>query len=462
MNRGNTEAASTSMTTFSMRARLLIAATIVVICFTALTGIALDRAFRTSVLELNLERMDARIYMLIGAAQLPVDGQLIMPATLPEPALSSPGSGTYASISDAQGRNLWISESSLGADIYYPPARQPGVAVNGESPSPGGGIALTRALPVIWERSSGPDKILVFQTAMDRAGIDAEVAGFRRTLLSWLGGAALLLLALQAAVLIWSLAPVRRVADEIRNIESGDQELLVKTYPRELRPLTDNLNAFITNRQSRMQRYRNALADLAHSLKTPLAVMRASAAEPGELRPSALLAQLDQMNETIEYQLQRAAASGRSPLAAAIDVTGAVERVTESLRKLYRDKAIRIDVLIAAGTRFHGDPGDLAELTGNLVDNACKWARSRVRVKAGNESGDQARPRLMLSVEDDGPGIDDEFKSKVLKRGIRVDSQMPGQGIGLAVVREMVEDIYDGEISIERSELGGARVYVRL
>lgn len=385
-----------------------------------------------------------------------------MPATLPEPELSNPGSGAYAAISGVDAGLLWQSESSLATTITYPSAGAPGVPVAGDWPNATSTL-LTLSYPVIWELGADLERTLIFSAAQDRAGMDAEVAAFRDSLLIWLGGAGLLLLALQVAVLIWSLAPVRRVADEVRQIEAGEKEHLSGGYPRELRPLTDNLNAFINSRQARVRRYRDSLADLAHSLKTPLAILHASASAEfaGAQKPD-FLEQLNRMDETIEYQLQRAATSGRSPLVAAVDVNETTERVLKSLQKLYHEKQLQFDVRVAPGTKFMGDPGDLAEMLGNLGDNACKWAESRVRIQASNPIGTSAQKILLLTVEDDGPGISEDLRNVVLKRGVRADTRIPGQGIGLAVVREMVEDVYQGSLQIDRGDLGGTRVQVRI
>jgi len=426
---------------WSLRRRLLISGTIVVACFIILTGVALDRAFGRSVLALNQERLQARIYMLIGVAEVGDSIVLDMPVTLPEPELSNPGSGAYAAISGIDAGLLWQSESSLATTITYPAAGPPGVPVAGDWSNSTSGL-LTLSYPVIWELGPGLETTLIFSAAQDRAGMDAEVAAFRNTLLIWLGGAGLLLLALQITVLIWSLAPVRRVADEIRQIEAGDKEQLSGRYPLELRPLTDNLNAFINSRQARVRRYRDSLADLAHSLKTPLAILRSSSSvKATDTQKPELLEQLDRMDKTIEYQLQRAATTGRSPLVAAVDVNKTTMRVLNSLQKLYHDKQLEFDVRVTPGTEFMGDPGDLAEIIGNLGDNVCKWAESRVRIQVSNMIGVPERKILMLNIEDDGPGIPEDLRNLVLKRGVRTDSQIPGQGIGLAVVREVVEDI---------------------
>jgi two-component system sensor histidine kinase PhoQ len=249
----------------------------------------------------------------------------------------------------------------------------------------------------------------------------------------------------QGLVLRYGLAPLRRAAREVAAIQAGSRTHLSSSQPRELEPLTENLNALIHSAQTRLERYRSALAQLAHSLKTPLAVLRtgleAEGSEGGLRR--AVAEQTERMNRTIDYQLQRAAASGRTPLAPAVEIQPVADRLLDSLRKVYADKALGMEVAIDPGCRFPGDEGDLAELLGNLLDNACKWATGSIRVQAG---ADEKSPDvLLLSVDDDGPGVPEEKVDAILAPGVRADAQTPG-----------------GRLAVLRSDLGGARVQVRV
>jgi two-component system sensor histidine kinase PhoQ len=249
------------------------------------------------------------------------------------------------------------------------------------------------------------------------------------------------------------------VAREIEEIETGEREALAGDYPRELEGLTGNLNALIRSGRARLQRYRDSLSDLAHSLKTPLAVLRSSTGEVPEQTREVIREQVDRMDQTIEYQLQRAATSGRSALATPVEVAPVAERIGRTLNKVYADKSLSLALEVGDEAVFVGDPGDLTELIGNLMDNACKWARRAVRLRVRNtDDEDPSRSRLVIEVEDDGPGIAEGQRAKVLERGVRADSLVPGQGIGLAVVREMVEEVYGGQVEITDSELGGALV----
>jgi two-component system sensor histidine kinase PhoQ len=303
-----------------------------------------------------------------------------------------------------------------------------------------------------------------FSVAEDLAAFNTQLAHYRRSRWSWLGAMALLLLLAQAVLLRWGLRPLRRVAAEIRAIEGGEKERLGSDYPTELKALTENINGLLQRERAQQQRYRDALGDLAHSLKTPLAVMRGALSEQsrGALSEQSSLAAIvaeesEKMQRIVDYQLQRAATMGpSSPLAATLEIRPLAERIIASLDKVYRDKAISAEMHVDKAPGFRGDQGDLLELLGNLLDNAYKWSASRVKLSVGTEAG-----KLTLLVEDDGPGIAPADIERILQRGARADQSTPGQGIGLAVVASIVQ-AYGGEIVIGNSTLGGAGITIRL
>ena len=448
---------------WSMRLRVLVTGATLVIVFMLLTGLVLERAFRSSAMEASNERLQARIYMLFAAAEIDEDGSVIMPSSLPDPRLAVPNSGVLAAITNVNGTMLWRSESSLAATPIYPHPDTPGQATLGTTTTDDGLTIYSLSYPLIWELESGTEYTLIFHAAEDAIQVEASVAAFRDTLQLWLGSAALCLLLLQTILLVWVMKPLRQVASEVHQIEAGQRKQLAGDYPRELRPLTDNLNAILLSNQARLSRYRDALADLAHGLKTPLAVLRASTANSiPEEQQFAMHDQLDRMDDVIVYQLQRAAASGRSPLTAPVCVAAATLRIVTSLEKVYHDKHIRFESNISNDVQFIGDPGDLAEILGNLADNACKWCDSHVRITATNTASDTSADCLVLTVEDDGAGIPEELQLAVTQRGMRADSGTPGQGIGLAVVRDIVVELYGGKLAVDTSDLGGARIQLRL
>jgi two-component system sensor histidine kinase PhoQ len=236
-------------------------------------------------------------------------------------------------------------------------------------------------------------------------------------------------------------------------------------HPRELEPLTDSINAFIESERENLERQRNTLADLAHSLKTPLAVLRTqldSGAQDQDLRQE-FDVQLRRMNNLVSYQLARAASSGHKLFSAPLPIESNAEEIVRGLEKVYAGKGVLCEFDIDEGARFHGEPGDLQELLGNLLENAFKWARSRVllTIRAGATAPNR-RPGLLIAVDDDGPGIRPEQVAVVLQRGVRGDERVQGHGIGLAIVQDIVRS-YRGELEVVTSpELGGARFEVQL
>jgi two-component system sensor histidine kinase PhoQ len=262
-------------------------------------------------------------------------------------------------------------------------------------------------------------------------------------------------------LLTFVLLPLKRLERQVREVEAGERVSLTGRYPSELVGLAANLNTLIDTERRRLARYRNTLDDLAHSLKTPLAAMRTLLAE---LKPrsdvpqlNAFGRELERMEQRVSYQLRRARASGATGFGTEpVPVGPIVEDLQQTLDKVYRDKRVTCERHIAPGAAFRGDPGDLTEILGNLMDNAYKYCRARVRVAA-----ESTADRLIITIGDDGRGISAEFAATLFQRGKRADESVPGQGIGLAVVRETVE-LYRGTLDVGRSELGGAELRIEL
>ena len=445
----------------SLNARLTLAASVVLAGFLGLTGLALDRAFAEAGLAAVRDRLQGQVYTLLTAADVDRRGRLVMPHALPEARLAAPDSGLYARIVAPGGAVLWHSPSLLGIDIAFPPAAGDGVAAFAPVRAGDGRELYALSFAVTWETGAGASLRLAFQVAESRAVLAGQAAQFRRTLWGWLGAAAIGLLLAQGLTLRFGLAPLRRVGAELDEVEAGRRRYLSDRYPREIARLSGRINAFIDSGRRRLERSRDALGALAHSLKTPLAVL-ASVLETdadGETVRRTLEEQGARMRRTIDYQLQRAAASGPTPMAPAVALEPLARRIVEALAKVYADKGLSLEIDAAAGLAFNADEGDLTEILGNVLDNACKWARTRARVRIDTLDGSHT---LRLRVEDDGPGIPADRLDAVLDRGVRADSATEGHGIGLAVVREIVVEVYGGRIEVGSGALGGAAVEIRL
>jgi two-component system sensor histidine kinase PhoQ len=436
---------------FSIRTRLVLGAALVLVAFMAVAGAAVQRAHADSVRAAHFARLQSTIYLLLAGAELDGGGALVMPASLAEPRLSLPGSGLYASILNVNRREAWQSASAVGIS---PPFQRslPVGEWRYDTVAGAGGAFLAATYAVKWAGGS-VEAPLVLSVLEDKSGFDRELQLFGRTMWSWLGGAGLLLLLSQTLLLQWALAPLRRVADEISRIENGEQTEVQGRYPAEIAALTGNLNTLIKQERVRRTRYKEALSYLAHSLKTPLAVLRTALAEPAQL-PAAVAQQVSRMDDIVQHQLGRAAASGSARFAPYLALAPIVNRIRDSLGKVYAGKGIAITVDCPPDLAWRIDEGDAFEMLGNVLDNAAKWARQRVAVKVWRDGG-----RLRISVEDDGPGFSDT--QSILQLHVRMDEKVPGHGVGLAVVNDLVAS-HQGELNLSRSQWGGARIDIVL
>lgn len=431
----------------SLNRRMFLGASLVLAVFIALTALALERAFYDSARSARQERLLGQLYLLIAAAEVDGHGRLSLPESLSESRFSLPGSGLYAAVTDQNGALLWRSPSALNSTAPFQAKLAPG-----DKRFETGADYFVQSLGVKWAVGR-QHYAFTFSVSEDRAEFNAQIGRYRRSLWTWLAALSALLLLAQAGVLRWGLRPLRRVAGELNAIEAGRQENLQGAYPEEIQRLTDNLNSLLQHEREQRQRYRNALADLAHSLKTPLAVMRgALGGEPAQL-PATIEEQVARMDTIVAYQLQRASTAGVRKLhATPIALLPLAEKIMAALHKVHRDKPVQVDMHWDSDLRLPGDEGDWMELLGNVLENAFKWCDGKIRLGVLEEPG-----RIVLTIEDDGPGIDPVRIEHILQRGVRADEAVPGHGIGLAVVRDIVA-AYQGRIEINRSSLGGAAI----
>lgn len=432
---------------------MLITVACILLLFLGAAGFALDQAFRNSAREALAARLEAHIYTLLTAADVDGNGSLQLPSDLPDARFSQPGSGLYARLSRSDNSIQWQSASLLGMSLPNGLTTVPGEALFQDVEVDGQGLFLAN-FAVDWEEESGDEVRYIFSVAESGRGYQAEVAAFRTSLWSWLGGIALALLLTLWAVVAWGLRPLSRIAEDLTAIEEGRRERLSGEYPQELQGLTHNLNALIAREHARIQRYRHALGDLAHSLKTPLAVLR-GLPDAQDSREE-IHTQVDRMDQIIAYQLQRAATAGSGSLAMSLPLAESVLRLLKTLDKVYARKGIEAEADIADELRCFAEEGDLLEILGNILENAYKFADRRVKISAVEQA-----EYLLILVEDDGPGIEPERRDSVLNRGVRVDSQVEGQGIGLAVAHDILK-AYGGALEIGDSTLGGAGMSLKL
>ncbi|MFZ5634994.1 MAG: ATP-binding protein [Pseudomonadota bacterium] len=455
----------------SLQTRQLLAASLGLIAFLALAGYALDRAFLNTAENIMRERLRDYALDFAGKTEFLRGGDLVPPmeSQLPDPRLKRPGSGLYAQI--VLPFAVWESDSAQGPELPDVKMLSPKqqifegpmeiVRANGSR-----SMAYRYGYGLAWPGDDLSDEVpYTIYIVEDTSRLQNQLVVFRRALWGYLGAVGVLLLLLQVLVLRWSLLPLRRVIEELKRVQRGSAARMSERHPRELEPLTESINAFIESERENLDRQRNILADLAHSLKTPLAVLRTrleNGADGPDLREE-LGEQLKRMNDLVGYQLSRAASGGHKLFAAPLAIEPNAEEIVRGLEKVYAAKGVFCEFEIDPEARFYGEKGDLQELLGNLLENAFKWAKSRVLLtaKAGANAPNR-RPGLQLMVEDDGPGIPEEKIALVLQRGVRGDERVQGHGIGLAIVQDIVRS-YRGELHVgDSDELGGARFEVTL
>lgn len=449
----------------SINARLLLASALLLPVFLGVTGFFLLKAFESSLLEAENARLRGHIYLLFSVAELTEESTnlhaLEMPSALREPDFERLNSGLYAYIYDRHGQLVWRSNSS---GLLEPPTGKDFSkrTVTGELVTQDLAIDNHRIFSahydVIWEDSTGQGHPFRFAVTHARTTFNAELRAYRSQLWRWLGAAAFLLLVAQAAILRWGLHPLGRLAGALKAMQSGETQNIAGEHPRELQRIVENLNQVLAREKALRQRYRNSFGDLAHSLKTPLAILQSKlTAHAGE---GDLLQTLDEqvarMNQVVTYQLQRAVSDQQQGMHNHTDVNQTVRRLLGALQKVYRDKNVDCDLRIVIGTVFAGDEQDLMELLGNLLDNAFKYCQQRIALDARC-----AQQQLVIRISDDGPGVPPDERNRILQRGQRLDTNLPGQGIGLAVAVDIINS-YGGTLSIGTSALGGAEFCVQL
>lgn len=433
----------------SLRVRLIIAASLVLAVFVLIAGFALDRAFYESAERSLRENLDTQVTLLLASTEVIDRNDVDMPTRLLETRFSLPSSGLYAIIVNDQSRILWKSLSTVSVNLP-PPRYLPAGEQHIQRVELGGEEFFIKSLGIAWytEQEAVP---LTFNVITDLHDFNAQILAYRQTLWGWLVGLALILLLAQLLILVWGLKPVVQVIRELNAIESGTQARISGSYPRELMRLTDNINGLLEHEHTRQTRYRNALADLAHSLKTPLAVLIGNTSEiqDAPLR-QAIAEQVQRMDHIVAHQLQRAATAGSLLTREQLPARPVADKLLRTLDKVYQAKHIRLKNELHEDLTVRVDEGDLLEVMGNILDNACKWCTQQVRIGARVENR-----RVHFTIEDDGPGIDQQQIEIILRRGGRIDESKPGQGIGLSVAVDIVS-AYDGRLTIAQSRLGGA------
>lgn len=437
----------------SIKSRVMLTSLVVLVGFMILTAIALETAVEKRMLQAEEDKLEALMYSILAAVDRDATGLSITVADerLFENALFNSQSGLQATLYNGKGE-LWRSLSSV--DTYPQPQELAAEELRFEQVSFKNKQLFQLAFSIRWPNVHNQlslYKLVLWKNAADYFG---QFKRFRQTLWLWLLVSLTLLMLIMWLVMLWSLSPLRLIGEEVRAIENGKKHRFDSSYPAEIKPLTQNLNLLLQKEQHQMQRYRNALDDLAHSLKTPLAVLQglADKTEWHKEDLHTLQQQNERMNQIVSYQLKKAATVGGELMSRPVDLKALLVKTTQALSKVYRNKGVQIELTAEESIYLRMDESDLLEVLGNLIDNACKYGRKKVHIDVSEKN-----EMVQLIIEDDGDGLLEKQINKILERGMRFDQTREGQGIGLAVVHEIVT-AYDIIMEFAKSTLGGLKV----
>ena len=448
----------------SLALRLFLSATAWTVVILLLTGIVLSSIYRQAVERGFDRRLGVYLRTLVADVASPEDADKFAQA-LGEPLFELPLSGWYWQVTRLESAKPEVRASRSLWDNRL--AHLPEQAITG---TPGGsrqGYAQgpeDQRLRVV-ERTVdlGDEGRFLVAVAGDAAEIEEETRGFDRALTLTFGALAAVLLLTTMFQVRFGLAPLKRISESLAAIRAGTAERLEGAFPVEISPLARETNALLDANREIVERARTHVGNLAHALKTPLSVMMNEAASRCDDPLAAkVLEQTVIMRDQVTRHLERARLAARLTVVGTVtEVLPVVNALSRTMEKTHRDKALGIDIRAPEKARFRGERQDLEEMVGNLLDNACKWAQSRVSVEIVCERPQPDRQIIRVIVDDDGPGLTPAQREQVAHRGQRLDETKPGSGLGLSIVVELA-GLYGGSLSLGTAAIGGLRADLTL
>lgn len=428
------------------------------------SAIVLAMLFQQAAIRRFDQGLSELIDNLTAGTTIADKGEVIAPALTDLRALRA-FSGKYWQIAEpvaggklrvlVRSRSLWDSELKAPADIVTRLNAEPGRPVSYDTRGP-----LNEPLRAMSTQAKLPNRAapVIFMAAEDRSPVDHDVRGFiTATAVAFL----LLGVGMIAAVVIQvrvGLNPLFALRREVASVRRGKAERVQRTYPTELSPLAEELNALMAYNQEVVERQRTHVGNLAHALKTPLSVMLTEARQTGGPLADIVEAQAEAMRLQVDHHLRRARAAARTQGSGErTSVADVLDELSRTLERIFLDKGVEIDWDAEDDLFFLGERQDLLELAGNAMENAGKWCTGRVRVRAIPSTAE----RLKLTIEDDGPGLTAEQRDEVVQRGARLDETAPGSGLGLSIVDELAR-AYGGSLTLGQARLGGLLVELEL
>ncbi|MEL7480065.1 MAG: ATP-binding protein [Pseudomonadota bacterium] len=456
----------TSTGALSLARRLLIGATLWSVLVVIGGVFAMSAAYRAQAVNLLDEELDSTLVTVSRAINVSTDGTLIQDAErLPrDPRFEIPLSGRYwmalslasnGGVSDdIRPRSVWDGDPPLPQAMRAAALSAPGTIVHGNGEGPAGESVRIAVQAVTLPQRDMPVLLLA---AADRTQTDDGANRLRTILLVAMVALAAGTLLAMSLGLRFALRPFEALQADINDVREGRRAALREDHPAEVRPLTEALNRLLEHNRAVVSRAQTHVGNLAHALKTPLAVLRNEALGNSQL-DRVVQRQTRAMHENVDHYLKRAQAAARAEvLGARAPVRKTADGLARMMNRLHERDDKSVDVDVPSGLLARAEPQDLDEMLGNLVDNACKWAESQVIISAREADEDQ----LVICIDDDGPGLNIEERSEALKRGVRLDETAPGTGLGLSIVSDLA-DMHGGSFSLEESHLGGLRAKLTL
>lgn len=408
--------------------------------------------------------LSAHLFNLIGSVGVNQAGELTGSPNLGDLRFSEPNSGWYYSVEPvSDGLSGEVRSTSMTEAIPSPPVSEAPFNPQFQRSYLADGLAGEELIVIESEFVlDAENRIARFRVMGNRTELEEEIAAFNWRLFTYLSLAGLGMIAINAMAILLGLRPLSRVRNALAALREGQAQRLDGRFPAEIAPLADEANALIENNRRIVERARTQVGNLAHSLKTPLAVLTNEGRALGGAKGALIAEQAEAMRQQLEHYLQRArVAAQRDSVVYRTPVRPLLERLVRVIEKLGR---MKVSLALPAGEIvFAGEREDLEEIAGNLLENAMKWAKSRIAVSVHElpANAGEAQRRFAIVIEDDGPGIPEDKAREALKRGRRLDETKPGTGLGLAIVAELVGE-YGGRLSLERSGLGGLKAVVEL
>ncbi len=452
----------------SLALRLFLSATAWTVVILLSTGIVLSSLYRQAVERAFDRRLGVYVKTLVADVASPEESAEKFPQSIGEPLFELPLSGWYWQVTrlDQPKPEVRSSRSLWDGGLPHLADRGGSAALGGSRQGYVQGPEDQRLRLVERTIDLGADGRYLIAVAGDAGEIDDEILAFDRALAVTFGMLGIVLLLTTMFQVRFGLAPLKRISESLVAIRSGGAERLEGSFPVEIAPLARETNALIDANREIVRRARTHVGNLAHALKTPLSVIvNEAAARADDPLAAKVCEQADIMRDQVARHLERARLAARlTAVGTVTDIAPVVTALARTMEKIHHDRAIAIDVEAAAETRFRGERQDLEEMVGNLVDNACKWAQSRVTVEVVPERPGAADSNLVrLVIDDDGPGLSpaEREEVQVARRGRRLDETKPGSGLGLSIVVELAS-LYGGELSFGTAPIGGLRAELLL